>query len=573
VLVGINEYRTTEFMDLRGAVNDIASMRRVLVERCDFPAENVAVLTDAAATRAGILGALGRLVEQTSPDDVVYVHFSGHGSQVEDLDGDEPDDGRDETILPHDARTEDVPDITDDEIGTFLGSLRAETAVIVLDSCHSGTATRGGLLARSVPPDTRIELYRKAKPEVAARAIVQLDKPERYVLMTGAASHQSALDGPVDGSYRGFFSYALAESLIVAGPTASPRDIHARVHQTFRRLSEQFGGIQLPEPQIEASSSLLDRALLPGERGAETTGGSASLPSAGPTKVSVLLDEIEPELKRRLEDQLREQLPDIEFAGAGEFARFIVDVTGGACVVHGAAGLTVVDEFHMTSEPKAAKRLAELFTRSLKASSLVALTHPASGLRIEAKVVGPDRLRVRRADAPRVPENSLMLEIRTNVDSYLTIVDVDAGGAVNVLFPNSYTKEGFCPDGRIRGGQAVRIPDSLQDGNRAGFFWDIRPPAGLDTIQVFASTDLGTARTIRRWLGEIPSASTRGAGAQAAGSDLDRLAGLRGDLARAVRTRGVRVVPDDSAAPGQPAAGQEPAADWNSVSVGIRIAE
>ena len=84
---------------------------------------------------------LADIIADSGPGDTVYIHFSGHGSQVEDRNGDESD-GLDESILPYDARTGEVPDSTDDELGALLTGLRTDRAWVVLDSCHSGTATR-----------------------------------------------------------------------------------------------------------------------------------------------------------------------------------------------------------------------------------------------------------------------------------------------------------------------------------------------------------------------------------------------------------------------------------------------
>jgi hypothetical protein len=53
------------------------------------------------------------LVQGAQPNDSLFFHFSGHGGQTEDLDGDE-DDGLDETIYPVDFKqagmiVDDVP--------------------------------------------------------------------------------------------------------------------------------------------------------------------------------------------------------------------------------------------------------------------------------------------------------------------------------------------------------------------------------------------------------------------------------------------------------------------------------
>jgi len=658
VLIGINEYRTDEFMDLRGAVNDVETIQKILTTRFGFSREHISVLTDGEATRAAILAVLEKLAEEAAPQDVVYIHFSGHGSQVKDLDGDEQDDGRDETILPHDARTAGVPDITDDELGEILGRLRAETAVIVLDSCHSGTATRGGLLTRSVPEDTRVELYRKPESEVTARAIVRLDTPERYVLLTGAASHQSALDGPLDGKFHGFFTFALARSLSAADVDVSPRDLHAGIQRVFESLSEEFGGLMLPEPQIEAAATVLDRSLFPTSGEAASTRPFLLVQPAGPGMARLLggpalnavagsywaiyppgetefvvgeaaararvvrtdgndsIAAIEPSdlqlkregravamapppastrvparweggdgaLQQRLETEVRKHLPETDFVSADEFARFVVYVENGTCRVYGAAGLTVVDEFTLTSEDKAGERLAGLFSRSLKASSLATLTNPLSDIEIDVRLVGAgasNTLKTRKAGEARGHENSLMLEILVNRDSYITVVDVDAEGSVNILFPNSYSKEGFYPGGFVRAGDAMRIPDSLEPGNRAGFFWDCRPPTGMDTVQVFASTDLETAELIRKWIAGLPEVSDRGAppdvASRGVSTELHRLDGLRNELIQGVQTRGFAVVADTETTaesnPEDPSSkSTEPRHDWNSTSLTIRIA-
>lgn len=281
LLIGINDYQAVP--DLRGAVNDIEGMRLVLTTRLGFAPEEIRSVTDAAATRAGILAALEDLVARAGPEDVVYLHYSGHGSQVKDVSGDEPD-GLDETLIPHDGRTPDVPDITDDEIDELLARLRAKSAVIVLDSCHSGTATRGGIVVqqRSVPPDTRTGLYARTRP--ATRAIVPLPQ-ERYVVLTGAASDEEALDAPIDGSNYGLFSYALRRSLASAGGDASPVRLMEDVARELERVKAQLGLRDIPEPQLEAPPGLLERPLLP-VAAAVTSPSPSPTPAEAPARVS-----------------------------------------------------------------------------------------------------------------------------------------------------------------------------------------------------------------------------------------------------------------------------------------------
>ena len=94
-------------------------------------------LNDAEATRVAILAAMQSFLGQAGPDDTVYFHFAGHGVQIDDEDGDERD-GKDEAIAPY-----DVDLILDDEIWDVISGLDAGKAILVFESCHSGTAERG----------------------------------------------------------------------------------------------------------------------------------------------------------------------------------------------------------------------------------------------------------------------------------------------------------------------------------------------------------------------------------------------------------------------------------------------
>jgi hypothetical protein len=255
LLIGVNEYDAVP--DLRGAVNDVELLRSVLVSKGGFAERDIEVVLDRAGTRRGIFEAIERLARRARPEDVVYLHYSGHGSQVKDSNGDERDDGFDETLVPSDGRTKGVADITDDELAERVARVKARAVAIVLDACHSGTGTRQVLQRRSVPRDERSELYERT----ATRAVVPL-AGNRHVLMSGAASHEEALDGPVDGRPHGLFSYALARSLGKLGTEATPRALFAGAEAELERIKAQLGLNRLPEPQLEGEEARLSSAWL-----------------------------------------------------------------------------------------------------------------------------------------------------------------------------------------------------------------------------------------------------------------------------------------------------------------------
>ena len=93
------------------------------------------------------------LINKVNSGDVVYIHFSGHGQQVTDLNGDE-EDKLDEAWIPYDAcfafkegEYEGENHILDDKLNTWFTQLRAKVGsvgkiTIVADACHSGTGSR-----------------------------------------------------------------------------------------------------------------------------------------------------------------------------------------------------------------------------------------------------------------------------------------------------------------------------------------------------------------------------------------------------------------------------------------------
>jgi len=139
-LFGLN-YAHCSAGELRGCINDVRLMSSFLQDKLGF--DDVKVYTDDTArydtSKAGILQHLSAIATKSWRDslDVVWIHFSGHGSQMEDRTGDE-DDGQDECLVPSDYETSGF--IWDDEINRIFENFNPKTRVIcVFDCCHSGT--------------------------------------------------------------------------------------------------------------------------------------------------------------------------------------------------------------------------------------------------------------------------------------------------------------------------------------------------------------------------------------------------------------------------------------------------
>lgn len=134
--IGIN-YPGTDFA-LAGCVNDAEDWAAYLGS-LGF---SVGLLTDSQATKTSIIGAIMAVVQSLGPGDVGVIQFSGHGTWVPDLNGDEPD-GRDEAICPVDMGDDGHNLVIDDEINMLLDSRAAGSRVVLItDCCHSGTIFR-----------------------------------------------------------------------------------------------------------------------------------------------------------------------------------------------------------------------------------------------------------------------------------------------------------------------------------------------------------------------------------------------------------------------------------------------
>jgi hypothetical protein len=141
LLVGIDDYENPN-NNLQGCRADQQDMGDTL-KLHGFPASRVKNLSNEQATKKGIIEGLGWLTDGAEPKDVLVFFYSGHGSQVADLDNEE-EDGYDEIICPYDISWNKKTYITDDDLYNYFTS-KTPAGVItdaIFDSCNSGTITK-----------------------------------------------------------------------------------------------------------------------------------------------------------------------------------------------------------------------------------------------------------------------------------------------------------------------------------------------------------------------------------------------------------------------------------------------
>lgn len=147
--IGIGQYEDPAWGRIN-ADNDLYYVERILDE---YGYIDVIMLRNEAATKSNIVKEFESLIDRSGKGDIVYVHFSGHGQQVVDIDGDELD-GYDESWIPYDAyrkcckKDDGRLHLLDDEINYLLSNLRKKVGekgqiLVVVDACHSGGSSRG----------------------------------------------------------------------------------------------------------------------------------------------------------------------------------------------------------------------------------------------------------------------------------------------------------------------------------------------------------------------------------------------------------------------------------------------
>lgn len=114
------------------AYQDAEDMYNVLTRASDnWDANHIRFLVNESATKANIRDAIQWMANKASAEDTCLFYFSGHGNSTIDYSCDEAD-GFDETLCTFDD------DIIDDELEEWIGELKAEKVVAILDACHSG---------------------------------------------------------------------------------------------------------------------------------------------------------------------------------------------------------------------------------------------------------------------------------------------------------------------------------------------------------------------------------------------------------------------------------------------------
>ena len=246
VHVCINKNRPDLNADLKGCVNDGVNLRGgVLMDMFGFPPDNIRVLMDERATKGNIIDRLLWLVQHENSE--LVFHYSGHGSQVRDRNGDELDDGLDEILCPYDMDFDNP--FTDDLLSDIFSTMPTSSFLTcIIDACHSGTMTRNipntmstlaidTVTQKFLTPPRDIQLRGEGR-ELKVKKIGS-KSTLNHVLFSGCQDNQYSADAYVDNQWQGAFTSSLIKHI-------KPDTTWANIYPDVLKTLKEQGFSQTP---------------------------------------------------------------------------------------------------------------------------------------------------------------------------------------------------------------------------------------------------------------------------------------------------------------------------------------
>lgn len=282
-IVAISDYPRQTGWPVINSQNDVPLIEQILRAQ-QF--KDTVVLRDQQADRASIVNEFRRLINRVQKGDKVFIHFSTHGQQITDQNGDEAD-GVDEAIVSYGAPisaagqfvnyTGDMH-LRDEDLGALIDELRAKLGadgdvLLVVDACNSGTITRGQAKVRGTNtvlklpkqkvPVAKSNKSKSSRPKsphpfmVSTRPVSQSGLAP-YVAISAARANESNSECylPDNKTPVGSLTYALNQAMRNPRRGESYRDLFSRVQSIMKQK------VPGQTPEIEGD---IDRELLGGK--------------------------------------------------------------------------------------------------------------------------------------------------------------------------------------------------------------------------------------------------------------------------------------------------------------------
>ena len=274
LLIGVGRY--AQFEEKLNGVSLDLNMMREFVHLMGFKRHEVKVLEHEQASTANVYDAVENwLIDGAGPDDRVLFYFSGHGSQIPDENNDE-DDQFDEVLLLYDTVLAEKRGrqtlsgvLLDDHLNHMLARMKSRNILVILDACHSGSATkRMQLSSRSFQTGQAKVKYFYYSPSLEAAGAsgsFDLMKPpaipgneSHYVAITACRDDEKTV-ATAQGSIFTLGLRQTVRSAAAAGVNITPEGLQLG---TTKFIREQIrSDVAVFHPQIAGNLNLRKRPL------------------------------------------------------------------------------------------------------------------------------------------------------------------------------------------------------------------------------------------------------------------------------------------------------------------------
>ncbi len=230
ILIGISDYQDKVWTHINSK-KDVDSIEYALLNR-GFLEGDIVKLLDSKASKFSVIEALYELHVKLRKGDIVYIHFSGHGMQIDDDNGDE-DDQYDEALIMFDGKMDGSSGIIrDDQLATFINGF-AETVsasgqvILSIDAAHAGP--------EDYTKNNNSELF--AQPRGGIVNDVNATDVESSIIIL-SASLANEISTEIHGM--GTWSFAFTEAL-KSPKVASFGDLQTAILKTYKELKVKTG--------------------------------------------------------------------------------------------------------------------------------------------------------------------------------------------------------------------------------------------------------------------------------------------------------------------------------------------
>jgi metacaspase-1 len=214
--IGLNSVDPNHYFDENGkpwpgnlvACESDAKAMKAIADKQGFAST---ILLTQQATSDNVISCVRDAAQQLQAGDILFLSYAGHGGQVPDQNGDEPD-AMDETWCLYDR------ELVDDELYALWQQFNPGVRILMLsDSCHSGSVAKDlddltagpedvSVAIRALPADVQAATYQINRATYDA---IQASTPPAesgqvaasVILISGCQDNQVSYDGKVNGLF------------------------------------------------------------------------------------------------------------------------------------------------------------------------------------------------------------------------------------------------------------------------------------------------------------------------------------------------------------------------------------